>query len=208
MAKQSSPDRVTSASANSHGFLRGLIDYLHHLIIVVSSKLRHTQMHHSPMGDAKGDYDIWKKLGSHLEQVPVIEKHATKPHAIRRGALKGQKHSEIGQKHSEKSVNPPMPAGSEPSELRERNKSRAALQQQPRISEQLQSKTMEHINIALILAAEGNQDGVKLHIDLANSAMHTASRFMSLEDYHFFEEKVESRVKSIIDGDRHDDTQG
>lgn len=201
MARQSSPDRVNSASANSHGLLRGLIDYLHHLIIVVSSKLRHTQIHHSPMGDAKGDYDIWKKLGSHLEQVPVIEKQAVKPHAIRRGALKGRN-------HSEKPVNAPMPAGPELSELRERNKSRAARQQQPRISEQLQSKTMEHINIALILAAEGNQDGVKLHIDLANSAMHTASRFMSLEDYHFFEEKVESRVKSIVDGDRHDDSQG
>ena len=35
---------------------------------------------------------------------------------------------------------------------------------------------------------------------------HTASRFMSHEEYNFFEEKVESRVKSIIDSDRHEDT--
>jgi hypothetical protein len=98
-----------------------------------------------------------------------------------------------------------MPAASPSNELLKHNKGKAAHQKQPRISAQLQSKTMEHINIALILAAEGNQEGVRLHIDLANSAMHTASRFLSHKDYEVFEEKVENRLRSIIDGDRHED---
>lgn len=194
MAKQNSSDRVTSASAKSHGLLRDLIDYLHHLSMVISSKLRHAQMHRAPMGDVKGDYDIWKKLESHLEQVPVREQHDVKPRASSKGRVP-----------TKNLANKTMPTGPQLNELREHNRSKVVHQQQPRISEQLQSKTMEHINIALILAAEGNSDGVKLHIDLANSAMHTASRFMGHEDYKIFEEKVENRVKSIVDSDRHED---
>jgi len=66
---------------------------------------------------------------------------------------------------------------------------------------------MEHINISLILAREGNTEGARLHIDLAESAMHTAGRFMSHEEYEIFEKKVEHRLESIIDGDRPDDTE-
>lgn len=201
MAKQRSSDRVGSASASSRGLFQDLIDYLRHLIIVISSRLRHRQIDHSPMGDAKSDYDIWQRLGSHLEKVPVIEK----PDPVKSPVTRSRTLNHP--RHPRNTANAPMPAGLELKELRERNVSRAARQHLPRMSEQLQSKTIEHINIALILAKEGNQDGVKLHIDLANSAMHTASRFMSHEEYSSFEEKVESRVQSIIDSDRHDDSQ-
>jgi hypothetical protein len=198
MAEHSSSDSVTSDSAKSHGFLQDLIERLHHLMIVISSKLRHAQIHHSPMGDAKGDYDIWERLGNHLQQVPVREKPDAKPRAIpKEASIEGYQSGSL--------ASYTMPAAPPSNELRKHNKRKAAHQKQPRISEQLKSKTMEHINIALILAAEGNQEGVRLHIDLANSAMHTASRFLSHEDYEAFEEKVESRLRSIIDGDRHDD---
>ena len=201
MVKDSSSDRVNSASAKPHGLLRGLIDYLHHLIIEIASRLRHVQIHRSPMGDPKGDYDIWQKLGSHLQQMPVIEKHDVKRPTRPKG-------SQTGRNHSKNLASDTVRSGSEPNELREHNKTRAAQHHQPRVSQQLQSKSIEHINIALILAAEGNQDGVKLHIDLANSAMQTASRFMSHDEYKVFEEKVESRVKAIVDSGRVGDSQG
>jgi len=195
MADHSGSDRVTSASANSHEFLRDLIEHLDHLMIEISSKLRHTQIHHSPMGDAKGGYDIWERLGNYLEQVPLREKPDAKPCAVPKEASK-----EENQPGSLASYT--IPTVSPSNELRKHNKSKAAHQKQPRISAQLQFNTMEHINIALIRALEGNQEGVRLHIDLANSAMHTASRFLSHEDYEAFEEKVESRLRSIIDDDR------
>ena len=200
MAKKNSSESITSAPTKSHSWLRDLIDYLHHLIITISSKLHHSKMQRAPMGDAKGDYDIWDKLGNHLEQVPVLEEHDTKPkpRVIPKRAQKGRTRPVVV-------ANEAMPTGAELNELREHNRNKAAHQQQPHIRDQLQSKTMEHINIALILAAEGNQDGMKLHIDLANSAMQTASRFMSHEDYRVFEAKVESRVRSIIEKDHHDD---
>jgi hypothetical protein len=201
MAKENSSDRVNSASAQPHGWLRGFIDYLHHLIIEIASRLRHVQIHRSPMGDPKGDYDIWQKLGNHLEQMPVTGKHDVKRPAPPQGSQKGRNHPKNLASDTARS-------GSEPNEIREHNKTRAAHHHQPRVSQELQSKTMEHINIALILAAEGNQGGVKLHIDLANSAMQTASRFMSHDEYKVFEEKVESRVKAIVDSGRLGDSQG
>ena len=199
MDKQDSPEPADAASTKPYGLLRGLIDYLHELIILIASKLRHSQVNQSPMSDAKGDYNLWKTLGEHLEQVPVVEKHDVK----RPKSAKGVHGSPIPRKNVANDATRPGP---ELNEIRDHNKQRA-VRQQPRISQQLQSKTMEHINIALILAAEGNQDGVKLHIDLANNAMRTASRFMSHEEYEAFEEKVGSRVKSIVDSGRAGDSQ-
>ena len=201
MAKHNSSDRITSVSAESRAPLRDLIDHLHHLMIVISSKLRHTQIHRSPMGDLKGDYDIWERLGSHLQQVSVREKRDVKPRATPKPKDALRKTGQLGILGDQT-----MPEVLPSNELRKHHKSKAAYQQLPRLSEQLQFKTMEHINIALILAAEGNQEGVKLHIDFANNAMQTASRFMSHKDYEAFEEKVERRLKSIIDGDRHEDS--
>ena len=200
MAKHSSSDRITSVSGESRAPLRDLIDHLHHLIMVISSKLRHTQMQSSPMGDPKGDYDIWERLGNHLQQVPVREKRDVKP---RENPKAKEAFREAGQRGSLADLTNPAVLPS--NEIGQHNKSQAAHQHLPRLGEQLQFKTMEHINIALILAAEGNQDGVRLHIDLANNAMQTASRFMSHEDYEAFEEKVERRLRAIIGGDRHED---
>ena len=195
MAKRSDSERVGSPSAEPHGLLRGLIDVLHHLVIMMSSLRRHKQIHGSPMGDSKSDYDIWKKLGSHVEQVSAESQPDTKPPAI-----------------SKRAANGPIRHDTTTAEVREFNqltehsKQKAVNQLLPRMDEQMQRKTMDHINISLILAREGNEDGAKLHIELAESAMHTASRFMSHEEYEIFEQKVEHRLESILDRNRPDDS--
>jgi len=187
MAKQS----TSRPSAEPHGLLRGLIDAIHHLFIMISSRLRHTRIHHSPMGDAKGEYDIWEKLGTHLEQASAESKPDTKSHATGK-----RKVSDPGRHEN------PATTVQDFNRLTEHSKQKAVNQLLPSMNEQLQGKTMEHINISLILAKEGNADGARLHIELAENAMHTASRFMSHEDYDIFEKKVERRLESIVDRDR------
>jgi len=202
MAKKNDPREVQSTPVASHGLLHGLIEYLHHLIIVISSRLRHTQIHHSPMGDAKGEFDIWERLGGHVEQIPVEESSHEKSSVIRNGKAASPRR--------QKNVRTPAPLASaaerDPNGLGEYNKQKAILRRQPRLHKQLQRKTTEHINIALILAKEGDKDGAKLHIELANGAMHTASRFMSHDEYEVFEKKIERRIESIIraEGDAQD----
>ena len=190
MVKIHDSEGLWSTPVGSHGLLHGLIDYLHHLIVVISSRLRHTQMHRSPMGDAKGEIDIWARLGSHVEQIPVEDPPLEKLRVI------GNK----GPAAPGRRKNAPAPALVEhdPNGLGEYNKRKAILQRQPRMHKQLQRNTTEHINIALILAKEGNKSGARLHIGLANGAMHTASRFMSHDEYEAFEKRVEHRIDSIL----------
>jgi hypothetical protein len=196
MAKQGISGKVTSSSVESHGLLRGLIDALHHLVITVSTRLRHTQIHRSPMGDARGNYDIRGTLGSHVEKILSERQPHTNSRPKREGTAKDPAQHE-GTVATAKGFN----------QLSEHSKRQAVNQLLPSMNQQLQRTTMEHINISLILARAGNTEGARLHIDLAESAMHTAGRFMSHKEYEIFEKKVEHRLESIIDGNRPDDAE-
>jgi hypothetical protein len=185
MAKQGISGKVTSSSVESHGLLRGLIDALHHLVITVSTRLRHTQIHRSPMGDARGNYDIRGTLGSHVEKILSERQPHTNSRPKREGTAKAEGFNQLSEHSKRQAVNQLLPS----------------------MNQQLQRTTMEHINISLILARAGNTEGARLHIDLAESAMHTAGRFMSHKEYEIFEKKVEHRLESIIDGNRPDDAE-
>lgn len=191
MGKRDVSDQVASRPSESHGSLRGLIDALHQLIIMVSSRLRLTQIHGSAMGDAKGDYDIGTKLRNHVERISADSRPDTKARTTKKAPGAG-----LGLKGDTAAT------AQEPNEIVEDSKRKATSQLLPRMNVQLQRNTMEHINISLILAREGNIEGAKLHIELAENAMHAASRFMSHEEYEIFEQKVERRLESIFDRDR------
>ena len=209
MAKQNVTEKVSSSSVESHGFLHGLINAIQHLVVMISSRLRHTQINQSPMGETKGDYDIWKRLGSHMEQMSAQGQQATESQAIgNRTGVEPDRSKNPATRVSEFNgrVSELHETVREASELSEHGKKKSVDKLQPRMNQQLQSKTMEHINIALILAAEGNEDGARLHIGLAESAMQTASRFMSHEEYEVFEQRVEQRLESIIDQNVPDDS--
>ena len=45
---------------------------------------------------------------------------------------------------------------------------------------------------------EGDQKGAKVHIKLAQEAVHTASRFMDQDEYQKFKEKILGRIKHFI----------
>jgi hypothetical protein len=196
MAKQGVSGKATSSSIESHGLLRGLIDALHHLVMTVSARLRHTQIHGSPMEDAKGNYDIWGRLGSHVEQILSEHQPQTKSLPIREGKAKDP------DLHEDTAA-----TAKESNQLSEHGKRQAVNRLLPSMNQKLQRTTMEHINISLILAREGNTEGARLHIDLAESAIHTAGRFMTHKEYEIFEMKVEHRLQSIIEGNRPDDTE-
>ena len=184
-------DQVSSRLSGPDDSLRGLINALHHLIIKISSRLRLTQIDGSAMGDAKGDYDIGKKLRNHIERIsadslPDTKTRTTKTAPAADFSLKGYRAA----------------TAQEPNELARDSKRKTTSQLLPRMNVQLQSNTMEHINTSLILAREGNIEGARLHIELAENGMRAASQFMSHEEYRDFELKVERRLDSIIGRDR------
>ena len=54
---------------------------------------------------------------------------------------------------------------------------------------------MDHINKAISFARTGNEKAARIHADLAESAMKTAGRYMSDEEYSRFREEVEARMR-------------
>jgi len=53
--------------------------------------------------------------------------------------------------------------------------------------------------MSFYLARKGDKFGAKLHVELAESAVHTASRFMTEEQYRCFEKNMMTRVESVVD---------
>jgi hypothetical protein len=191
MSKTATSDQNHVSHFRTHGSLRALIEALHDMVIAVSERLRHAHIRdRRQMEHAKGSYDIWKRLGSHMESVQVDEEPVEESRSFKR------------KESAKRPVQPAktFAAGGRFSALGDYFTRKSITEQHPHLDEKLRSRTMEHISIALHLARKGKQDGVKVHIGLAESAMHTASRFMSRDDYEAFEQQVERRLESIIEG--------
>jgi len=176
-------------SRDSGNFLSSIIESIHQLLLNISGKLRHQHIENSKMGDAKGDVDIWGKIGTFLEATPELSE----------ADLLHLQDEHIHQSHqNEKLHRPSLQEGAELSQLGKYYQQKVRVETHPHMSEQMQKNTMDHINTALHLARKGDQSGARLHIELAESAMHTAGRFMDHDDYRSFEEKIELRLQHIM----------
>ena len=177
-------------SDHQQNSLHSLIDALHKLFLQIASYLKVRRIFHKPMGDAKGNVDIWGKIGGFLEETPELSEED----------LFHLQDEEIHAAHdNDKLHRPSLQEGMELSELSKYYQLTVRVEQQPHMSEQMQRNTMDHINTALHLARKGDKQGAKLHIQLSESAMHTASRFMSHEEYEVFEKKIEARLRHIME---------
>ena len=177
-------------SRDSGNFLSTMLEALNHLFLTISGKLRHQHLENSQMGDPKGDVDIWGKIGHFLEATPELSKadilHLQDEHIHR-------------SEQNETLHRPSLEDGAELSELGKYYQRKIRVETHPHMSEQMQRNTIDHINTALHLARKGDQPGARLHVELAESAMHTAGRFMSHDEYRTFELKIEDRLKHIMD---------
>jgi hypothetical protein len=167
-----------------------MLETLHHLFLNISGKARQQHLQNSKMSDAKGDVDIWGKIGHFLEATPELSEddvfHLQDEH--------------IHRSHQNETLHrPSLEDGAELSELGKYYQRKVRVETHPHMSEQMQRNTIDHINTALHLARKSDQSGARLHIELAESAMHTAGRFMSHDEYREFELKIEERLKHIMD---------
>jgi hypothetical protein len=73
---------------------------------------------------------------------------------------------------------------------------RSSTQSEPLVREQMRSRTLDHINKALVLAKQGDAERARIHAGLAETAMRTAAEYMSDEEYGEFKGQVETRLRS------------
>lgn len=191
MSKPATSNHGETPHIDTHGPLHALIESLHHMFIAVSTRIRHMHVRdRKQMEHPKGSFDIWARVGSHIEQIHGEEEPASKRPVSRQAKLA---------RSSEQAPYADASAARS-SELSRHYTHKAATENHPHMDEVLRTRAMEHIATALQLARRGNRDSAKLHVGLAESAMHMASRFMSHDDYETFETDVERRLESLLEG--------
>lgn len=175
------------AGHKSGGILRALIESLHQLQIALSSKLRHAHLSSSkPTGEMKESADIWKRLEMHLEETQTVKPEDEKPD-----------HMHISQREELPDIKTHQ-ADQEQNPLSDFYAHKASASPHTHMDEQMQKNTMEHLNRALHLARRGDKEGAKVHAELAETAMETASQFMTHEEYEAFHTEVEKRLESLV----------
>ncbi len=172
--------------------LRGLIDSLSRLFFVVSARLWGHRLREQPRPGTAGDsVDIGSALDGHLahvaSQAVEADVSAAADNAPQESGSPRAVHAAKG---------PGLLTG-----LAERLslKGRGPVMQ-PQMSEQMQANTLDHINKAVLAARRGNVDGARMHTQLAQSAMRTASEYMSEDAYRAFKDDVEKKIAAIKNG--------
>jgi len=178
--------------------LKSLIDELQSLFLAVSGRLQHLHLNKHNEGSAKASVDIWGKLGHFIETHPVdqvTELHLDKHLKQKSAADKhGSHHKE---KHNLENYLDGRPR--EKGQLGEfYQRERVRVEVKPHMSEQMTRNAMDHINSSLHFAKQGDVDGARLHIELAESATKMAGQFMSNSEFKSFEKKILQRIEDII----------
>ena len=169
-------------------YFQQLWNSLHALFLNLAHDLHLRQLKNSQLSEPKEAMDLWGQLSEYIENVKVVEVENPPLELVQQSAS-----SEAG---SRKPV-VPQPA------IRHENPAQHLLEsirvtEHPRIKEQMYRSAMDHINTAYLLAHHGDKSGAKLHIELSENAVHTASRFMGDEEYKQFQEKILNRIRHFI----------
>ncbi len=177
---------MSDLSANS---LQQLWNSLHRLFLHLSHDLRNRHLNNSQISEPKEVMDIWEMLSESIENVPVIKREEKKSsHSFwKRLIPKKEKHMEPFQETIKRRDNPT-----------EHILKNIHVHEHAHVKDQMYRNAMDHINTAYFLAQKGDQSGAKLHIELSENAVHTASRFMDDEEYRQFEERILNRIKRFI----------
>lgn len=175
---------------HNNSFLHRIWLSLHDLLLSFSHEQRQRHLKKSQMSAPKGNIDIWGRLGQYIENVPAEVIDRTKiwkrlsprePSPQKSERLQKPKQAPLGEHHVPKTLNID-----------------AKPYLHPHVSEQLYKNAMNHINASYHLATKGDRYGAKMHIELAESAVHTASRFMDHASYLAFEEKIDKRIERFM----------
>ncbi|MGD2119484.1 MAG: hypothetical protein PVG66_14070 [Chromatiales bacterium] len=175
---------ANTAAAPQQQSRSALIEILTQLYLKIAHQLRHMHLSRSKMGKARKSVNIWERLQQHLEQMPVMQEDSPAPSI--------EAHPHPGNNHTHSDL--PLTAN----ELGDYYSHGISNHLHPHMADQMQQKTFEHINISLHLAKTGDKSGAKLHIELAENAMSTASQFMERDQYREFRQRIEQRLESIV----------
>ena len=181
------------------GSLKSMIEELQTLFLSISGRLHQLHLHKHDKQSTEASVDIWGRLGHFIETHPVDQDQGLHLDSHQRHSTATKKHaSDQKQKHSLDSYLDGRPR--EKGQLGEfYQRERVRVEVKPHMSEQMSRNAMDHINSSLHCAKQGDTEGARLHIELAESATKMASQFMSKSEFKDFENKILQRINDIVE---------
>lgn len=181
--------------------LHALMNALQHLYLSISSKLVTRRIEpRAPSAMAGDSADIAASLDAHLGQQAEASQRALAERAAQVNGQAEQAIASEGEQHVKRHRPEGKRSGLGLFGVLSKHFRRGAAKGDALASlgEKMKANTTDHINKALRLARQGNAQGAKMHAELAENAMKTASAYMPEDEYKAFKEMVENRLKSII----------
>ncbi len=172
--------------------LAALLQSLRTLYTQVAAKIWHRRMQPpEPSALAGESPDIAGSLSGHIERTAAEAEASTEPSPDADGSME---RSDAVRKKSKL-----LPPSRLFSALSSRFKGKSGSVASPQLGEKMRADTTRHINKALRLAKDGDAQGAKVHAELAENAMKTASQYLPEEEYRTFKQDVETQLKEIAE---------
>ncbi len=168
-----------------------LIQELKQLYKLISQHLWHRRMSEAKPGEARQSAEIHASLSEHVD-IDAGDRNTREEGAETVGPL-GPQEQPVARKSAEKGPR----LGLFKALSQHFSRRRRAVHAQPHLAKQMQEQTHNHINRALQLARQGQAGNAKMHLELAEQAMRTASQYMPEAEYAEFKEKVEERLQEV-----------
>ncbi len=167
-----------------------LLDSLRTLYTRISAELWHRRTQPPAPSALVGESaDIAASLSGHIERSAAEASTETSP-----GVDGLTERSDAVRKKSKH-----LPTSRLFSDLSSRFRGKGGSVASQHLGEKMRADTMRHINMALRLAKRGDARGAKVHAELAESAMKTASQYLPEEEYRVFKQDVETQLKDIAE---------
>lgn len=189
----------TSLEREKKGFLwkelRSLIDILQDLHLQISSKLLEKRMQSSNSSSvAAGSGEISNMLRNYIDTNLGGQ---TRSENVPGSPQRGSAEPATGESAVDFEPEPKSPADTltHPNELSGYLKDQEAGREfGHHLGEKMRATALEHINITLRLAKQGDRERAYIHAELVENAMHLACQYMSETEFEALENEVKARM--------------
>lgn len=176
--------------------LRALLNALRDLYLRMGTTLLHKRMQPPASPPTAGSSaNIADSMRDHIEQTAakVATSEQSGPDADSLAAVEATAGQPASAGRNDEALRPNLFDG-----LAKRfRRNRQAGKLEPHLREKMRTNTLAHINKSMRFARQGKAEAAKIHAELAESAMKTASEYMTEEEYRAFEQDVKEKLKAI-----------
>jgi len=176
--------------------LRALLNALRDLYLSMGTRLLNKRMQPPSSSPTAGsNTNIADSMRNHIEQTAAqtATSEQSDPNADSPAGVQATAGKAASGGRNQEALRPGLFDGL----ARRFRRNRQAGKLEPHLREKMRANTFAHINKSMRFARQGKSEAAKIHAELAESAMKTASEYMTEEEYRAFEQHVKEKLAAI-----------